>query len=322
MASSIAPERGSMAEAATFLRTIAGAEANVAAGLARLGRSTAYIGRVGDDPLGTTITRTLRGEGVHVGHLRVDADATTGVMFRELRDVGAAEVVYWRAGSAGSRISAVDVSEAASLFHGARWLHLSGITPALSADAEGAVETALELARASGLTISFDLNIRRRLWSERKARPVLAGLAARADIVLGGLDEVAVVAGLADSLEAGNAVDAEAAADVLLGSGPSTVVVKLGAGGALERRRVDGKVRTTNSPAHLVPVVADPVGAGDASTAGYIAARLDDLPAVEALAMANACGAAAVASVGDQAGLPTRTELDRLLVSGGPDTLR
>lgn len=140
--------------------------------------------------------------------------------------------------------------------------------------------------------------------------------------MLGGLDEIALVAGRAQSLEAGAAIDPEAAADAMLGLGPRSVVVKLGVSGALERLRRGGAVSTVEQPA-LGPVrVLDPVGAGDAFTAGYIAATLGGAPPDDVLRVANACGAAAVATVGDHAGLPTRRELDRLLADEGLDTLR
>ncbi|CAN5828996.1 sugar kinase [soil metagenome] len=322
MASFVALERGPLADTARHMRTtVAGAEANVAVGLSRLDHRAAYIGRVGDDGLGRMIMRTLRGEGVDVRELRVDSDSATGIMIRELRDLGPAEIVYWRAGSAGSQLSADDGEAAAELFDGARWLHLTGITPALFPTAAEAVEAALARAEALGLTRSLDVNMRRRLWSEAEARPVLAAIASRCEVVLGGLDEVALITGLDDPGGTG-ALDPEAAADAVLAMGPAAVVVKLGADGALERRRtVDGPV-TERAAALAVAQVHDPVGAGDAFTAGYIAARLEGRSTAEALRMANACGAAAVSSVGDQSGLPTRPELGRLLVEGGPDALR
>ena len=99
----IARDRGPLAESQTFARTVAGAEANVAVGLARLGHAVAYVGRVGGDAMGTVIRRRLRGEGVDVHHLVVDDAGPTGLMVRELRDLGPMEVIYHRAGSAGSR---------------------------------------------------------------------------------------------------------------------------------------------------------------------------------------------------------------------------
>ncbi|MFN8623651.1 MAG: sugar kinase [Chloroflexota bacterium] len=321
----IAAERGPLAESGTFLRTVAGAEANLAVGLTRLGHRVAYLGRVGDDAFGTVIRRRLRGEGVDVTWLTTDPGAPTGVMVRELRDLGPMEVIYHRAGSAASQTTADDIMAARPAFTGARWLHLTGITPALSASCAAAVGAAVDLAREAGATVSLDLNIRRRLWTETRARMALSTLAGRCDVVLGGHDEVALVAGLAPTLEAGAAVDPEAAADAILALGPGRVVVKLGAGGALERRRTDGgSVEGWRAPALPVHVV-DPVGAGDAFSAGWIASVLEGADGPAALRAGNACGAAAVSTVGDLTGMPTRRELDAILRaadSGGPDTIR
>src|SRR5688500_2159427 len=126
LASLVATASGPLAEASLFERHVAGAEANVAVGLARLGHSVAFVGRVGADGFGTAIVRRLRGEGVDVTHLASDPDARTGVIVRERRTVGAAEVVYHRAGSAGSRLATDDIDRAvdAGVLDGARWLHL------------------------------------------------------------------------------------------------------------------------------------------------------------------------------------------------------
>lgn len=315
----VATARGPLAESTTFERHVAGAEANVAVGLARLGHEVAYVGRVGADAFGTAVVRRLRGEGVDVEHLVADPDAATGVIVRELRDLGPAEVIYHRAGSAGSRLSVADVAAAAPLFEGARWLHVTGITPALSATAAGAVEAAIERAHVHRMTVSLDLNIRRKLWSEARAAAVLGELAARSDVVLGGLDEVALVGGLAASLEAGAGIDPEDAADGVLRLGPRIVVVKLGAAGALERARDGSTVRRAGI---LVSRSVDPVGAGDAFTAGYVAAMLEGRSGEQALALGNACGAAVVATVGDLTGLPSRPEAERILAGGGPDQIR
>jgi 2-dehydro-3-deoxygluconokinase len=322
MASFVARQRGPLTEATDFLRTIAGAEANLAVGLARLGIGVSYIGRVGDDALGRTIQRRLRGEGVDVRHLGVDVQATTGIMIREVRDLGPAEVIYWRAGSAGSRLRGDDVEAAAGTIAAARWLHVTGITPALSPGAAAAVDMAVERARAAGATVSLDINLRRRLWSESAARAALEPLAARCDVVLGGLDEMAVIGGLAETLEAAAAVEPEAAAEAILALGPEVAVVKLGADGALEQRRGEAGVQTSSAAAFRVPHVVDPVGAGDAFAAGYIATSLEGGTSAAALAAGNACGAAVVATLGDQSGLPTRVELDRLLSDAPGDTIR
>jgi 2-dehydro-3-deoxygluconokinase len=209
------------------------------------------------------------------------------------------------------------------LLRGARWLHLTGITPALSASAVDAVETALNLARDAGLTISFDVNLRRKLWSDEEARRVLAPLAAQSDVVLGSIDELALLGEV--ELRAGVRDDPAviATADAILGLGPSIAVVKLGSGGALERRR-DGHDHVTTARHGGYPLTQplDPVGAGDAFVAGYIAATLEGLPPERALALGNACGAAVAASVGDLHGLPTRDEAERIMATGRQDALR
>jgi 2-dehydro-3-deoxygluconokinase len=315
----VASEPGPLAEASRFDRFVAGAEANVAVGLVRLGHSADLIGRVGGDGFGEAIRRRLRGEGVGTAALTTDADAPTGLMFRERRHLGPAQVVYTRRGSAGSRLSVDDVDRAADAgaFADATWLHLTGITPALSESARAATVHAAALARGAGLTISLDLNLRRRLWSDEAAGPVLRQLAAGADVVFGSPDELAVVA--ARPTDTGLAELARA----VLSLGPSVVVLKLGPDGPLAVS-ADAPAAPLARPALPVPVVVDPVGAGDAFCAGFIAARLEGLQLERALDQANACGAAAASVLGDQTGLPTRDELASLLAmgAGSPDTIR
>jgi 2-dehydro-3-deoxygluconokinase len=311
----IATNQGPLAEAGAFERHVAGAEANVAVGLARLGHRPAYIGRVGADGFGTAVLRRLRGEGVLTEFLTVDEAAPTGLLVRERRTLGPAEVVYYRAGSAGSRLDPADVdaSIAAGLFAGARWLHLTGITPALSTTARAAVDTSIAAARSAGLTISLDLNLRRKLWSEHDAASTLRRLTAEVDIVLGSRAEAALV------VEADATTDPKDLAQALVRIGPSTAVIKLGAAGALA---MEPSRSALMRPALATPVV-DTIGAGDGFTAGFIAARLEGETLERALEMANACGASAVSVVGDLTGLPERHELDRLLApSGGDDALR
>ena len=225
-------------------------------------------------------------------------------------------MLYYRAGSAASRLAPADVDAAAGLFTSARWLHLTGITPALSEGARAATLAAVERARASRLTISLDINLRRRLWPDGTAATVLRSLAARVDVVLGSPDEAAVVGGSASD-------DPAALAQTLLALGPSTAVIKLGAGGSLGQERGGRPVHRSALP---VATVVDPVGAGDAFCAGFIDARLGGASLERALDAGNACGAAAVSSLGDLAGLPDQRELARLLAMGdsrsAPDTLR
>ncbi len=315
LVSFVGAEPGSLATTTTFRTFAAGAEANVAVGLARLGRRVAFIGRVGDDGLGLRIVRSLRAEGVDVDGLTADPSAATGLMVRERHGFGPSEVVYARAGSAGSRLGPEDVvaAEARGVFAAAAWLHITGITPALSSTARAAVSAALDVARAAGASVSLDLNLRRRLWTESEAGSVLRTLAGRVDVVIAATDEAAVVTGLPGGTEPAEL------ATTLIALGPSLAVLKLGSAGALALGP-DG--RLVSAPGLPVAAVVDPVGAGDAFCAGFIDARLSGLDLPEALRRANACGAAAVAALGDQPGLPTAAELMRLLSPDGPDTRR
>jgi len=303
----VAEDSSPLSEVATFRRYIVGAEANVAVGLTRLGRSVAFVGRVGEDGFGTAVARRLRAEGVDVAAVAVDEAAPTGILVRERRRLGPSEVVYHRRGSAGSRLSPVDVDAVADLVRSARWLHLTGITPALSPTAQAAVERAFGLAREGDGVISLDVNLRRKLWADDEARMELWPLASRVDVVLGDVDELTVIAGGDD------------APGRLLEAGVRTVVVKLGAGGARIHDETGAALAVS---ALTVADVVDPVGAGDAFCAGFIAARLEGLDYQTCLRWANACGAAVVSVPGDMDGLPTRAELERLLADPGRDTLR
>jgi 2-dehydro-3-deoxygluconokinase len=312
LAAFTAPSGSPLADALAFERHIVGAESNAAVGIARLGHRVAFIGRVGGDGFGTAALRALRGEGVDVSGMRIEPDAPTGLLIRERRLLGPSDVVYQRAGSAGSRLGPGDVDAARGAIEGARWLHVTGITPALSETAAAAVRRAVELARAAGVTVSLDVNLRRKLWSDEVAGPVLRELARKVDVLLASPDEAAVVAGTAGD-------DPERLADAMLGLGPSIAVLKLGADGALAIERGGTFVRR---PAIHVPAVIDPVGAGDAFSAGFIVARLEGGDLARALDVANACGAAAVCAVGDTTGLPNRDELERLLAASGRDVIR
>lgn len=294
MALFLAEQPGPLREATTFRRLTAGAESNVAIGLCRLGQSAGWLGRVGDDDLGRGILFRLRGEGVDLSRAIVDPGAPTGVMIRERREVGPLEALYYRRGSAGSRLSPADLD--AGYIGAARFLHLTGITPALSPSCREAVFAAAELARAAGATVVLDPNLRLKLWSAEEARATLRELAARCDIILPGADEAELLTGESDP---------ERAARALLALGAGLVVVKLGAGGAL----AVGPDGVVPSPAVPLPRVVDPVGAGDAFAAGFLTGRLRGLDLGASLALANRCGALAMTVAGDIEALPRWEEV-------------
>jgi 2-dehydro-3-deoxygluconokinase len=179
---------------------------------------------------------------------------------------------------------------------------MTGITAALGPAPLAAVERAVQVARAAGTPVSFDVNHRATLWPDEVAAPVLARLAAVADLVFAGPEEAALVLGrppVPPSFEEGELLARE-----LAKRGPRSVVVKLGALGALA---------LSGDEAHrasaLAVAVVDPVGAGDAFVAGYLSEVVAGGPVPDALRTANACGAAVCGVPGDWEGLPTRAEL-------------
>jgi 2-dehydro-3-deoxygluconokinase len=301
----VAAEHRPLLDARDYRAYVVGAESNVAIGLARLGVGVAYIGRVGDDGLGTTILRRFRAEGVDAAGVTVEIGAPTGLLIRDVRPLVASSVLYRRSGSAGSRIAPDDLERSGGL-RGARWLHVTGITPALSSTAAAAVEAAMDAARSADATISFDINHRRRLWSDEAAAPVLRPLAQRADVVLGDPAELALVAG------------GEPSAQRLIDAGASLVVTKRGVDGA---SAFDRGGQSVDVPAVAVSGAIDPIGAGDAFCAGFIAARLDGTDIDTALRWGAACAAACIVVEGDVEAFPTRAELLAML-AGGPDTVR
>ncbi len=280
--------------------TTGGAESNVAIGIARLGGTARWIGRVGRDAVGRKVLRDLRAESVHARAI-LDPEAGTGVMTKEQRVQGRSAVHYARTDSAGSRLSPGDIME--SDITAAAMLHVTGITPALSPSAAAAVNAAIDIAQASGIPVSFDVNHRTSLWRGRDASPVYRRLAARATVLFAGEHEASLIVG---------ASDPQALALRLADLGPRTVVIKLGAAGALAL--ADGEFSLREAVA--VPVI-DTVGAGDAFVAGYLSELMTGADPRACLELAVRTGAFACLAPGDWEGYPRRDELG-LLESSEP----
>ncbi|MGV1009744.1 MAG: sugar kinase [Dermatophilaceae bacterium] len=276
--------------------SFAGAESNVAIGLARLGHRVCFVSRVGDDVAGRAVVESLRGEGVDVGRVTVDTAAPTALMVRQHRTADVLTVDYYRSGSAASALSVDDVPDA--LIQGARLLHVSGITPALSTSAHAATVHALDTAHRAAVPVSLDVNYRARLWSPQQACDTLRRLLPHVDLVFGGEEELALLA---------PAAGVDGSVRDILAAGPTTVVRKRGAAGATAY----GPFGQCDVAAVAVTAV-DPVGAGDAFVAGYLSALLDGLDVTACLDRGAECGAFAVSVHGDWEGLPRRSELGLL----------
>ncbi|MFI2710998.1 sugar kinase [Micromonospora sp. NPDC018662] len=292
----LTPDDGGPLEHAVRLAVgVGGAESNVAMGLARLGHRAAWVSRVGDDPFGRRVVAEIAAAGVDVRTVTVDPVAPTGVYLKDPGPAGT-RVHYHRAGSAASRLGASDLAD--PRLGGVRLLHLSGITAALSDSCRDLLAHALSGPALPGARTTFDVNHRPALWAADRAAPVLRDLADRADVVLVGLDEAATLWGSADP---------GAVRDLL--PGPELVVVKDGPVGATALPRTGPAVFVPTPPVDVV----EPVGAGDAFAAGFLAGLLRDLDLRACLRMGHLTAAPVLAAPGDTAPPPDPAGIARAL---------
>ena len=291
-------ETGPLRYVADFRLKFGGTESNFAIALARLGISAGWFSRLGDDELGRFITHNIRGEGVDLSRVIVDPEAPTALYLKEISAVGDTTVYYYRRGSAASRLSPNDLD--AEYVRSARWLHVTGITPALSESCHEAVHAAIDLALAAGLQVSFDPNLRLKLWTVERAREVLFPILRRCHVLLGGMEELSLLLGVSKS---------DQAADWALEQGVTIAAVKLGADGALI---ATAEARRTVPP-FTIPRVVDTVGAGDGFDAGFVAGRLLGYDPWRAAELGNVVGAHALMVEGDYEGYPTMAEAEAFL---------
>lgn len=301
------PGIGRLRHATSLTVGIGGAESNVAIGAARLGTSATWVSRVGADELGDLVVSRVRAEGVRV-LVAYDQGAPTALMFKERRNAAHTAVTYYRAGGPGSRLTPADLPP--DLFLGAGVLHVSGITSALGDSAHETVRVAIQRAREARVTVSLDVNYRRALWSPERAGAVLGELLGSVDVLFASDDEAVLLGHSGEP-----AAQAAELAGRLADPASAQVVIKLGAQGA------QGWIAGETLTVAPVPVTAvDPVGAGDAFVAGYLAELLAQEPASVRLSTAAICGAFAVTSPGDWEALPTRADLQML--GGDPGTVQ
>ncbi|MEV6281513.1 sugar kinase [Kribbella sp. NPDC051770] len=269
--------------------SIAGSESNVAIGLARLGHDVAWLGAVGNDEPGRLIQRTLRAEGVGTAYIRFSESDFTGFIAFDQPAHDITRVSYHRRGSAGSTLTPEECATALETA-APRLLHLTGITPALSASARAATLAIAEAA--SDVQVSLDVNYRSRLWSRASAAECLRQLLPSVHTVFASEDELDLLTDATDPVAA------------LLDTGIQEVVVTAGGKGAWSH----SSAGTLHQPALPVTVV-DSIGAGDAFVSGYLSATLENLPAEARLTRATTSGAFCVGAYGDWESLPTREDL-------------
>jgi 2-dehydro-3-deoxygluconokinase len=286
---------GSLKYVNNFKKQFAGAESNFAIGITRFGHSAGWISKIGNDPFGNYLIYSIRGEGVDTSRVKVDREAPTGLFFKELHELMEPKVYYYRAGSAASKITPNDLDE--EYIASSRILHLTGITPALSKGARQTLYRAIEIAKKHNVTISFDPNIRKKLWPEKECKAVLLDIIKHVDILLPGLSE--------SKFLLDEDTSPEELCKMFLDMGPKIVAMKLGKEGCIvcdkgSMQRVRG-IKVEN--------VIDPIGAGDAFGAGFISGILKGWSLYESGRLACDAGAFVTTVIGDIEGMPTLDQI-------------
>jgi 2-dehydro-3-deoxygluconokinase len=301
---------GSLVDGAQFVAGCGGDTCNFVVAVSRLGGRAGYISRIGDDPFAQLLRRRWEEEGVDATHVGTDPSARTGIYFITRKD-DAHTFTYYRQDSAASRITPDDLPE--DYIRQAGWLHVSGISQAISETAAATVDRAIALAREAQATVSYDPNLRLKLWPLSKARETIHRTVPRIDILLPSYEDACRLTGL------------QAPEDIVrtyLAMGPAIVVLKMGAEGAL----LGMQTPETGAPG-LTRVAACPVesidasGAGDTFDAAFTVSRLSGRPPVECVRFANAAGALVTTGIGAIAPIPNYGAVQTLMDRQGSATL-
>ena len=311
------PDFQRLEQARSFDAYVGGGELNVAVAAARLGIASRWVSRLPDNALGRMIANRAREQGVDI-HIDWTSDDRAGLYFAELGAAPrASSVLYDRAQSAISRIAPGTIDWPA-VFSGARWFHVSGITPALSESAARVTAESMIAAKKAGLTVSYDLNYRGKLWTPEKARAVQEPLMEHVDVLITTEEDTRVVFGMGagDTQKQARAEPyVEIARALEKKFDFSAVAVTLRENPLVLRNSwsaiVTSQGESYRAPSYEVEII-DRIGAGDAFSAGLIVSRLENRGWDDAVRFATAASALKHSIPGDFC-LVTRSEVDQLL---------
>lgn len=314
------PDSLRLEQARSFDVYVGGGELNVAVAAARLGIKSRWVSRLPENALGRMIANRAREQGVDL-HVDWSPGDRAGLYFAEMGAAPrASNVLYDRAGSAISRVAPGSIDWMSAL-GGARWFHVSGITPALSESAAKVTTEALAAAKKAGLSVSYDLNYRSKLWNAERARAVQEPLMEYVDVLITTEEDAGVVFGIGarntyEHLEAEPYDDVARALQKRFDL--QAVAVTLRENPLVLLNRWSAIVATSGqihrAPQYEVEVV-DRIGAGDAFSAGLIVSRLENREWDSAVGFATAASALKHSIPGDFC-LVTRGEVDHLLRGG------
>lgn len=299
----VADQSDSLQFVTSYTRKIAGAESNVAIGLARLGHDVGWISAIGDDPFGTYIRNTIRGEGVDTSCVQIMPDYPTGMLIKERNEIGDPKVFYYRRGSAASHITSEMVDK--NYFADTKILHITGIFPALSENCRETLLKVVTIAKEKGALVTFDPNIRLKLWNKEQARETLLKLAGLSDLIMPGRKEAEILIGTGEW---------DKVKEYFHQAGNRYIVMKDGPDGAFYSHSEGGQfIEGGYAKGFPVRRVVDTVGAGDGFAVGVLSALMEGVSLKQAVTRGNAIGSLAVTVQGDVEGYPTRRQLEEYL---------
>jgi 2-dehydro-3-deoxygluconokinase len=268
----------------------------VAVGVQRLGFQAAWVSSLGEDEMGHYLRSLVAGEGVDVSRVTMVKGKPTAVFLRERLPGGDARHFYYRKGSAFSDYSPEMLDEA--FIASAKVFHLTGINPALSPSCDAASWRAVEIARAHGVKVSFDPNVRLALWSKEEARKSLERYMAAADVVLPGLEDMQMLYGRMTVDEALARLGDLGCRSIAMKTGEGDVIVSAGG-------------RTTSLPVERVANPVDLMGAGDAFAAGTLGGLLKGWDLVQSAKLGIVVAGLAIQMPGNIEAMPTWEEVER-----------
>lgn len=311
-------------QADEFEACFGGSEANVAVSLAMLGMDSAYVTKVPDNPIGRSAVSTLRKMSVDTSHVSYGGDRL-GIYYMEKGSaVRPSNVVYDRAGSSICTAESADFNFD-KIFDGADWFHFSGITPAISKSAEVVVLEAVKAAKRNGLTVSCDLNFRKKLWTTEEARRVMPQYMEYVDVIMGGREDAGKMLGFALSKENKDDTPNLEAYEKMFRDMVEMYHFKYVISSLRQSHTssyhdfsgciYDGKNFYTAKKYEISPMV-DRVGGGDAFAAGIIFAILSGKETKDVIEFAVAASALKHTIPGD-ANLSTVEEIEHLVKGNG-----
>lgn len=280
-----------------FEKHVGGPETTVAVCVRRLEHASGLIGRVGDDELGHFITSWLRGVDVDTSYVKVDSSGPTAICLvqRGYPIPGRSKVQYYRKGSAGSRLAPEDIDK--EFISGARVVHLSGVTPAISQSAMDACLKAIVTAGENGVLVSLDTQIRPQLWeSLDDAASVIMKFVEFANILFTDLGDAEILIGESNP---------ERVIQVFKSIGVDVIVLRLGERGAIASRGSE------LAEAEPLPInIEDPLGAGEALAGTFLSCLIEGRSLFESLRKSMISWSLVASIRGEQTNLPTSRDLD------------